>query len=353
MRYPLLKTLVHPSTTEERRESFGAALTRYIAAGYAPPEAMRATWHDVRIGRAARPRTAVQHVQRWAAGRLRRGNPGRLLDPASKLATLRRIVAEHHALRLGPEGTVDAFTASAILSVYNRLSSANQAKYLAMPVRRMADVAFQLVRSNPRLTGRRGRRVLTVPEQHQLRIARQTLRMHPAMARVMGGPTPAEARRIIQALRNPRTARFCSETLQPKRRYDPRSFRTVVARGHRVTVGCPKGHYAAHGAGRCRHPVEAQRILHPAGEGRCPYGGPRRTRRNPPGRRARLTTFYDRVLEVRGVKGQRSGPWRGRYRHAFTSSPRARGVDDSGWRRMRRGEVVLTGQRPIYDQLKG
>jgi hypothetical protein len=39
---------------------------------------------------------------------------------------------------------------------------------------------------------------LTVGEQHQVRIARATLRMSDAMARVMGGPTKAEARAILK-----------------------------------------------------------------------------------------------------------------------------------------------------------
>lgn len=41
---------------------------------------------------------------------------------------------------------------------------------------------------------------LSVPEQHQLRIARDTLKMSPIMARVMGGPSEAEALAIIARL---------------------------------------------------------------------------------------------------------------------------------------------------------
>ncbi len=43
-------------------------------------------------------------------------------------------------------------------------------------------------------------RTLTVPEQHQLRIARATLKMSPVMARVMGGPDHEEAIEIIRRL---------------------------------------------------------------------------------------------------------------------------------------------------------
>lgn len=47
---------------------------------------------------------------------------------------------------------------------------------------------------------------LGVPERHQLRIARDTLRMSDVVARVMGGPTKEEAREIIRRLtgREPR-----------------------------------------------------------------------------------------------------------------------------------------------------
>jgi hypothetical protein len=41
---------------------------------------------------------------------------------------------------------------------------------------------------------------LTVPEQHQLRIAKETLKMNPAMAAVAGGPSMEEARRIVAEL---------------------------------------------------------------------------------------------------------------------------------------------------------
>jgi len=44
------------------------------------------------------------------------------------------------------------------------------------------------------------RRTLGVPEKHQLRIARHTLKMSDVGARIMGGPTKAEARAIIQRL---------------------------------------------------------------------------------------------------------------------------------------------------------
>jgi hypothetical protein len=41
---------------------------------------------------------------------------------------------------------------------------------------------------------------LSVPDQHLLKIARQTLRMTPVMARVMGGPSPEDAIEIIRRL---------------------------------------------------------------------------------------------------------------------------------------------------------
>ncbi len=44
------------------------------------------------------------------------------------------------------------------------------------------------------------RRYLTVPEQHQLRIARKTLTYSDVGAKIVGGPTQAEARAIIKKL---------------------------------------------------------------------------------------------------------------------------------------------------------
>ena len=43
-------------------------------------------------------------------------------------------------------------------------------------------------------------RRLTVPEQNQLKIARDTLRMNDVMAKVLGGMTKEEAREIILRL---------------------------------------------------------------------------------------------------------------------------------------------------------
>ena len=44
------------------------------------------------------------------------------------------------------------------------------------------------------------RRYLSVPEQHQLKIARRTLEMSDVGARIMGGMTKAEARQVILKL---------------------------------------------------------------------------------------------------------------------------------------------------------
>jgi hypothetical protein len=57
---------------------------------------------------------------------------------------------------------------------------------------------------------------LTVPEKHQLKIARDTLRMNDVMARIMGGPDRAEARAIILRL----TGKFVKPTLEDMRNED-------------------------------------------------------------------------------------------------------------------------------------
>ena len=44
------------------------------------------------------------------------------------------------------------------------------------------------------------KRKLTVPERHQLKIAKDTLKMSDIGAMIMGGPTKKEAREIIKKL---------------------------------------------------------------------------------------------------------------------------------------------------------
>lgn len=48
--------------------------------------------------------------------------------------------------------------------------------------------------------GLSGRRELTIPEQHQLRIAKRTLKMPDQMVAVMGGMTKKEAAAIVKKL---------------------------------------------------------------------------------------------------------------------------------------------------------
>ncbi len=50
------------------------------------------------------------------------------------------------------------------------------------------------------------RRYLSIPEQHQLKIARRTLELSDVGARILGGMTKAEARAVIKRLtgRKPR-----------------------------------------------------------------------------------------------------------------------------------------------------
>lgn len=54
-----------------------------------------------------------------------------------------------------------------------------------------------------RLVGKKKKKfneALTVPEKHQLKIAKDTLKMNPAMANVMGGMSHKEAKEIIKKL---------------------------------------------------------------------------------------------------------------------------------------------------------
>lgn len=64
---------------------------------------------------------------------------------AGKIQGLRKIVEHHqHAKVCGTR--VDAFTASAILAVYDKLNDANRAKMASFPVPKMAAIALKMLK---------------------------------------------------------------------------------------------------------------------------------------------------------------------------------------------------------------
>jgi hypothetical protein len=63
--------------------------------------------------------------------------------PEEKIAAIRRIVTEHQYAKI--DGcTVDAFSASAIIQVYDALNEENKAKYASLSIPKMASIAFKL-----------------------------------------------------------------------------------------------------------------------------------------------------------------------------------------------------------------
>lgn len=63
-----------------------------------------------------------------------------------RVAAIRRIVAEGQYAKV--DGImVDLFSASAILAVYDQLSQENRARYSALVARKMALVAFKLIKA--------------------------------------------------------------------------------------------------------------------------------------------------------------------------------------------------------------
>jgi len=80
-------------------------------------------------------------------------------------------------------------------------------------------------------------RTLTVPQKHQLRIARSTLKMSDAGANIMGGPTKAEALEIIKKLtRNPAEAQQIVADYWGKRAPRTGTILDAIHPGSRVTI---------------------------------------------------------------------------------------------------------------------
>lgn len=64
---------------------------------------------------------------------------------AKRMVRLRKIVEEHQRARV--EGVmVDAWSANAIVKVYDALTPANQERFCALSVPKMASVAFKFVK---------------------------------------------------------------------------------------------------------------------------------------------------------------------------------------------------------------
>jgi hypothetical protein len=85
----------------------------------------------------------------WLARRAGSGRKvamaGAVSSPATRIRRLRKIVEERQAGKVDGR-MVDGYTASAIIQVYDHLSPANQARYASVPVTRMADIAWKLVK---------------------------------------------------------------------------------------------------------------------------------------------------------------------------------------------------------------
>lgn len=60
---------------------------------------------------------------------------------ASKITALRDILV--HGMAKIDGVTVDSFSASAIVQVYDAINEANKVKFLALPVHKMAQIAFK------------------------------------------------------------------------------------------------------------------------------------------------------------------------------------------------------------------
>ena len=64
--------------------------------------------------------------------------------PAERIAAIRSIVDGHQYAKVDGV-TVDGFSASAIIAVYDKINDENKAKYAALSVAKMASIAFKLV----------------------------------------------------------------------------------------------------------------------------------------------------------------------------------------------------------------
>lgn len=77
--------------------------------------------------------------------RARRVAQRKFATPEAKMRGLRKIVDEKQAARVDGK-MVDLYSASAIVTVYDKISPENQAKLAALPVEKMAAISFQMLK---------------------------------------------------------------------------------------------------------------------------------------------------------------------------------------------------------------
>lgn len=66
------------------------------------------------------------------------------LSPEERIAKFREIVGRHQHAKIDGAG-IDAFSASAVVQVYDALSDANKARYAAMPAAKMVNMAYKMM----------------------------------------------------------------------------------------------------------------------------------------------------------------------------------------------------------------
>jgi hypothetical protein len=157
----------HCSTPQPGRPSVGQEWKNLATGRHYVVKAVHGSRVTI-LSRETGNRETVDVVDLMASARLcapRRVNPGRRepsrvrqrgtrvtapTSPQDRIDALRRIVAESQYAKI--DGMmVDLFSASAIVSVFDAISPANQAKYAAMPVSQMASIAFKLLKKdNPK-----------------------------------------------------------------------------------------------------------------------------------------------------------------------------------------------------------
>jgi len=137
--------------------------------------------YGLRIGQRVKTTMGIPTAGRVHRGHFMGENPGRSLEEVKRLAKIRHEKERKAARRRGRKDfPMFPYECSwAFEEEFKRKHGRNPEL---------------LIVGNPP----KWERKLGVPERHQLRIARDTLKMHDAMVGVMGGPTKAEAREIIR-----------------------------------------------------------------------------------------------------------------------------------------------------------
>jgi hypothetical protein len=137
------KKASHPGQKVSKKDYADKVSAARMSAKLGDPEALKGKSADEmrRIIKRAMTKEEAAKLTWEARSKLLIGEAS---DPPV-IKSLRKIVSEHQAAKVNGK-MVDAYSASAIVAVYDKLNPQNRSQFVSLPIMKMVDMAFRLIK---------------------------------------------------------------------------------------------------------------------------------------------------------------------------------------------------------------